>query len=244
MLPFLCVSDMITMFLCLKIALHCVFLATMAVGIYNSFITILLQAPLSASKGYFTFPLGGLLAELQLPCPLGSYCLNGAAIPCPAGRYGKLTQLSTPSCTGTCNAGFYCPAGSTSAAAVPCGSNAVYCGGGTGAPVPADPGYYTLGGSNDGTARTGEALCLPGTYCAGGVEYECPDGTYGDVSGLASPACAGLCSAGFVCPAGSFSNESQPCPVGSYCPPGAQVPCPRGTYSTQVRSCCGCAERT
>ena len=32
LLPFLCVSDMITMFLCLKIALHCVFLATMAVG--------------------------------------------------------------------------------------------------------------------------------------------------------------------------------------------------------------------
>ena len=48
-------------------------------------------------------------------CPKGRYCPDGyTASPCPAGRYGARMGLSSEACTGLCEAGYYCPAGSAS----------------------------------------------------------------------------------------------------------------------------------
>ena len=58
-------------------------------------------------------------------------------------------------------------------------------------------------------------------------------------------ACAGECTPGFVCPAGTFSPKD--CPAGGYCPrgSGASWPCPAGTYGndtglTSAEECTSC----
>ena len=50
------------------------------------------------------------------------YCSgNGLITVCPGGTYGDDLGLSTELCSGPCNAGYYCPAGSTNATAIACG---------------------------------------------------------------------------------------------------------------------------
>ncbi len=41
----------------------------------------------------------------QSPCLRGSYCVGGVAKPCPAGSYGQIERLSTPTCSGLCAPG-------------------------------------------------------------------------------------------------------------------------------------------
>lgn len=51
---------------------------------------------------------------LQLECPAGFWCGgDGQRNRCPTGRYGNVSGLQTDSCSGTCDAGYLCPAGST-----------------------------------------------------------------------------------------------------------------------------------
>ena len=78
---------------------------------------------------------------------------------CPAGRFGTPGAVLTSSaCSGTCAPGFYCPAGSTSSGAVPCGGIGVFCPAGSGAPVPVNgPGWYTTPATGPATTRTGQA---------------------------------------------------------------------------------------
>ena len=64
------------------------------------------------SKGYYT--VGGekftnKTRFAQKPCDKGHYCEGGRKIRCPAGRYGATMQLSNISCSGECDAGYYCP---------------------------------------------------------------------------------------------------------------------------------------
>ena len=47
-------------------------------------------------------------------------------MPCPGGRFGNTSALPDASCTGSCSEGYYCPAGSSNASAVPCGGTDVY----------------------------------------------------------------------------------------------------------------------
>ena len=79
---------------------------------------------IEVSKGYYT--VGGekftnKTRFAQKPCDKGHYCEGGRKIRCPAGRYGATMQLSNISCSGKCDAGYYCPPGSVSKQEKICG---------------------------------------------------------------------------------------------------------------------------
>ena len=58
---------------------------------------------------------------------LSSYCSgDGSLLTCPAGVYGASAGLTTAACSGLCQAGYYCPAGSASATAFECGGSTRY----------------------------------------------------------------------------------------------------------------------
>ena len=167
-------------------------------------------------------------------CPMGHYCPSATVVPlqCPAGRFGNTSGLVSAECNGECldggcvgpalcQEGYYCPAGSVSATQVSCGSAAVYCPAGSPAPVAVSPGYFSTGPSQelhleDAYTRTGQQLCLPGSYCAQGVMRPCPEGTFGADAGLQTAACSGPCLAGFYCPVGTINSTSLRCPAGRY----------------------------
>jgi hypothetical protein len=70
--------------------------------------------PTPVSVGYYTTPIGPSRAmnrSSQLECPRGSYCVGGIRRPCPAGRYGATTGLSTSACSGPCTPGHWCKEG-------------------------------------------------------------------------------------------------------------------------------------
>ncbi len=61
-------------------------------------------------------------------CGPGSYCEAGVRSECAPGRFGSDSGLSTSSCSGACEQGYYCVAGSTNATAAPCASGSQrYC---------------------------------------------------------------------------------------------------------------------
>jgi hypothetical protein len=74
-------------------------------------------APTLALPGEMTVGASSTTRSAVVQCPSGLYCVDGAATPCPAGRFGCADRLSDPSCNGPCTPGFYCPAGSTSSQA-------------------------------------------------------------------------------------------------------------------------------
>lgn len=151
----------------------------------------------------------------QLPCPAGSYCQDGVAQLCPAGVFGDAEQLATATCSGQCSAGYVCPAGSTSSTAVPCGSPALFCQAGSGAPVPVDANHYSTGGTE--TTRTYVQFC---TRCSRA-------GDAGDASRGADntrhPACW-------------HASAQELCPAGSYCAGGVRTLCPAGRYGSTTAS--------
>ncbi|KDO25587.1 hypothetical protein SPRG_08886 [Saprolegnia parasitica CBS 223.65] len=150
----------------------------------------------------------------QLPCPLGSYCVDGTSFPCPGGTYGGVTQLTRPTCSGLCAPGYYCPPGSVASQAFSCGNVSVYCPPGSTQPLAVSVGYYTTGGTN--STRSGQALCPIGSFCQHGVLYQCPSGTYGSTTGLTVETCSGWCRAGYFCPPGTVSATANACGPSSY----------------------------
>lgn len=108
---------------------------------------------------------------------------------------------------------------------------------GTLTPLPVPAGFYSTPLSSSQLNRYSYVSCPPGYYCLNGNATACPAGTFGNTSGLSTPACSGPCSPVCVC-VGSFvfklcvhscispSLFSQ----GYYCPPNS-------TSSTQVE--CG-----
>ena len=157
----------------------------------------------------------------QLLCPPGKWCPgDGMSHPCPAGAFGDVSGLSTPSCAGFCSPGYFCPTGSTSAQQVECGLHrgaSVYCPAGAARPVAVSPGYYSTGGYEktvglpQNTTRTGQMRCEPGHYCIAGMKIQCPAGSFGSDVGLASADCTGACEPGHFCPPGSVSPRQYRC---------------------------------
>ncbi len=119
-----------------------------------------------------------------------SFCRNL----CDAGYYG-LEGQTNKLCSGKCFAGFYCPPGSDSPTKNACGGANLYCPPGSSAPIVVPTGAYSLG-SDDETIRPTYAMCEPGNYCINGVKYPCPEGAYGETSGLQSADCSGSCAEG------------------------------------------------
>jgi len=76
--------------------------------------------PKEVLHGHYSIGGNSTTRTGELPCPPGSYCNKGIIRECPAGRYGSSAGLSTPSCSGPCDRGFYCPPGSTSNQENPC----------------------------------------------------------------------------------------------------------------------------
>lgn len=57
----------------------------------------------------------------QVQCEAGRYCVGGIRTECSAGHYGDRKGQTTPTCSGLCANGFYCPRGSVVANQIPCG---------------------------------------------------------------------------------------------------------------------------
>ncbi len=199
--------------------------------------------PARAFPGFFTVPGTGRDSQnqmAQVACQPGRFCENGVASLCPAGVYGATPELSSSRCSGPCAAGFYCPAGSTSAAQSPCGGVEVYCPASSGQPLVAAPGEYTVGPTN--ATRNDSAPCPGGSYCSGGVLFPCEAGSFGCADRLSAPTCNGPCTAGYFCPPGSTSSRAHACGGGEeqqdaesyYCPQGSTTALRvgQGNYST------------
>ena len=85
------------------------------------------STPLNTSAGYYAVAaLGGLYVN-ETECPPGAYCSGGVMQLCTAGLYGNSSGMTSANCSGVCEAGYYCPPGSTSPEAQSCGSVLVYC---------------------------------------------------------------------------------------------------------------------
>jgi hypothetical protein len=69
--------------------------------------------------------------------------ITGVMTRCPAGTYGSSSGLFSPSCSGLCQEGFYCPEGSISSQQHHCGSPSVFCPIGSKEPQPVSHGYFT-----------------------------------------------------------------------------------------------------
>jgi hypothetical protein len=118
---------------------------------------------------------------MAVPCPAGKFSLEASleCTNCSAGRYGSAAAMASPDCTAPCQPGYYCEAGSSSAAQYPCAS-----------------GYYCPAGSVNATAYQ----CAPGHYCSSGAMQSCAAGWFGLSSFSKTPQCDGQCPAGYYCP--------------------------------------------
>ncbi len=175
------------------------------------------------------------------PCERGNYCQNEKRFLCPPGTFGNITGLRNSTCSGRCEAGYYCPAGSVSARENMCHTQlgtvmppavgvpavhtvpfnattsalgSVYCPEGSGAPFPVPAGYYSVTEDGSDDDFTIGKLSLRAAI------VKCPKGWYcpGPGSGLR-----------LHCPGGTYgeteglssSECTAKCPAGYYCPSGS-----------------------
>ena len=176
------------------------------------------------AAGDIDCPAGTYTSGLTCPsCGVGKYSSNGDSCSnCNAGRYGSSTGLTSASCTATCPAGYYCPAGTSSYSSNKC---------------PA--GKYSTGGASSSSC-TGS--CAAGHYCPQGstssTPHQCPAGKYGS-GGSGSSGCSGSCQAGYFCGAGSTSKKANKCGGNAkYCPTGSSAA--QDVGSGYCTLCCGC----
>jgi hypothetical protein len=177
-------------------------------------------------------------------CPKGYYCLAGTTSPvaCLAGTYnanlgadaandciispaGYYTLDASETVGIPCTAGYYCPAGTTGAAAVPCPVGTIRAT--TGAGVVGDcstcpAGYYC------GEATVTATICPQGSYCTAGssVPLNCPAGTFGATVGLTSSASCQGCLPGMYCSQQGLQSPDGLCDIGYFCIQNAITPNP------------------
>ncbi|CAK9111400.1 Ribonuclease inhibitor (Ribonuclease/angiogenin inhibitor 1), partial [Durusdinium trenchii] len=199
-------------------------------------------------------------ATTSLACAEGFWCLSQSIrFPCPAGTFGASDDLISDECSGNCEAGYYCPEGSTSAQQEPCPVGH-YCPAASPSPLECPNGTFaaSLAMKNatcEGLCKAGyycglasssarSAICPKGMFCPTGTrfadEFPCPVGFYNDQEGkesvddcLVCPAPAGLaCQQGSSQSAGAMLVD---CPVGHFCPENQPPqPCPSGTFASQT----------
>ncbi|KAH8053278.1 calcium ion binding protein [Aureococcus anophagefferens] len=155
---------------------------------------------LAALDGEYTTPASG---DGRSRRTVGSYCAGGENVPCPAGTYGVEPGLSDAACSGACDAGYFCAAGSTSPTAALCGQyvdppQAAYCPAGAGHPMPAPVGFattplwgsiYARTGVVHGYCGDGDRAPLVAVACPSSVEVD--EKTSGDVVATATATHAG-----------------------------------------------------
>lgn len=196
--------------------------------------------PLIVPNGYYSLnkinDTGGTMQSDIRICEAGSYCENGIKYKCPAGTYGNTNGLSSSSCSGFCEEGFYCPIGSVSSKQKSCGSDSrLYCPKGSKQPLHVGLGYYATTYYGEVGGGFGDEMpCTPGYYCQNGRRMLCPAGRYGLASLEINSSCTGACMAGWYCPEGSTSKFEKSCgDPGVYCGPESATPLfvDKGYYS-------------
>jgi hypothetical protein len=119
--------------------------------------------PTNVSVGFYSTPEGTAGRRTgQLVCPIGHSCAQGVRLPCPVGRFSNVTGATV--CTGVCSAGFTCPLGSTTGAAVgrECPSGAYCPAGNASAPIACPLGRYRV--AQQGATVDDCSLCPAGTF--------------------------------------------------------------------------------
>ena len=166
----------------------------------------------------------------QAPCEPGSYCVAGVKTLCAGGTYSATAAATVP-CTLVCTAGYYCPAGSTSGVATPCGNVNVYWCVGVAGSVWRRVHVECL--STDRHSSRGECLraCVRVCFCWSSLRCD------RSPAGSAAPVSVG--TGNYSTPlanAESIRTGSSRCPAGSYCVNGYINPCPAGFYGATVGS--------
>lgn len=123
--------------------------------------------PTPVSPGHYTLGSSSLPGQAQSSrdaavrwgqqlCERGFWCLGGERHSCPAGVYGDTMGQASPTCSGPCLAGHFCPTESVSAKQRVCGHEGVYCPPGSAAPSEVRPGHYSVhGGPSMRAAQVG-----------------------------------------------------------------------------------------
>jgi len=158
----------------------------------------------------------------QAVCEEGAWCRAGERFLCPPGTWGATVGETRADCSGACPAGTFC-AGWGMTQPAPCGSPAVYCPAGSTAPLRVARGFF----SDPAQAphrRTQQLLCPLGSWCSDGLKHECPAGTYGDVEGQHTAACAGRCPPGRWCAKQSITRGASCGGNAFFCPLAAVAP--------------------
>lgn len=175
-----------------------------------------------------------------LACPIGKYCPNttisgGVAPDCDAGYVctgGSKEPKPTNAAMGyLCPAGFYCPSG-------------------TNTPLSCLPGTYqpNIGQGNCSTCRPGSMCpyqnmtkvvpCKAGYYCPDGTPKPCPNGTYGNNTGLNNANMCTDCPAGKYCSEAGSTKPKDICAKGYYCEGGAVSATPTPTVKYPKNGLC------
>jgi hypothetical protein len=182
-------------------------------------------------QGYFSGPedIDESTRYEQIICPPSSYCSDGKKYPCPAGRYGAESGLTSANCTNACGVGHYCPLGSAKPSKCPSGR---------------------YGDSEMLTTPDCSGLCSPGYWCEEGsismTQNPCASGRYGSEYGLTNSNCSSICSIvhdpssespstkycllrfcseGYYCREASTSSQQNKCGGPHvYCPPASVAP--------------------
>ena len=101
--------------------------------------------------------------QRQYECTKGYFCTQAVRYPCFPGTYGNRNRETDSNCTGFCDAGYYCPWGSTSARQEPCGNPSYYCPTGSRFPIAIEPGFYSLSDNDEPFDRkTQQVICPKG----------------------------------------------------------------------------------
>jgi hypothetical protein len=148
------------------------------------------------AAGYYCLP--GSTNASAAACPIGQFSSGGASAcqPCNSGNFGNAPARTTGFCSGICQAGYYCPDGSTNSTAAMCPTG-TYSVGGSSICQPCPAGQY------------GSTSAMTSPSCTG----PCDAGRFGSLPGLTTPSCSGACTAGYSCPAGSTNGTAVVCPV-------------------------------
>jgi hypothetical protein len=214
--------------------------------------------PRLAKPGWFTDEdRHAAVRTLEAVCPPGFWCAGGARHACAAGTWLGTRGAADASACEPCAAGYWCPEQATSPTAHPCGNATVFCPAGSARPQPvvAEGFYATHAGSAYGGGAAAAALrdprnatcsaqllCEPGFWCRGGVKYQCPAGRFGWARGSSSPACGGVCAAGYRCPShpGAPSRSATPLECAPRdAPDPSTYYCPAGTAHAALRAAAG-----
>ena len=226
-------------------------------------------APEAVDEGWFS--VGGTVATRQAVqiCPAGSYCTGGEKRLCKAGFFGNATGASTVGCTGPCDEGFVCAAGSTakddasnqclagyycpsrtSSTEKDCGDASKFCPSGSFSPIAVTVGHYSSPLEVDVARRQAEQPCEPGYACTAGVRSPCTsEATDGAAKMDAYYCLGGVRNAVGV---GNYSSgggerglawRQVVCEPGFYCIEGTRTECLKGTYgATPGLASAGCSD--